>query len=123
MSFLVLWVSKNGFINIDETVSLDLNMTSSFCGKPPNFPWRGSVSQWEQEKSDQIRVGESIFPGYLWSNNYLRGNLFETAEDKKRYQKWKEAQKNKGKPDKPKKPGKKSLEYIDESKLGLADFM
>jgi len=103
-------------------------MTSSFCGKPPNFPWRGSVQQWEQEKSDQIRVGESIFPGYLWSNNYLRGNLFETQEDKRRYQKWKDAQK-KEKANRQlggllnKRPKKKSLEFIDESKLGLADFM
>ena len=98
-------------------------MTASFCGKPPNFPWRGSVQQWEQEKSDFIRIGEAIFPGYLWQNNWLRGNLFETQEDKRRYQKWKESQKKKDKPDKPKKAGKKSLEFIDESKLGLADFM
>ena len=102
-------------------------MTSSFVGKPPNFPWRGSVQQWEQEKSDFIRIGESIFPGYLWQNNYLRGNLFETAEDKRRYQKWKDSQKKKSNPPLNSAGGprskKKPLEFIDESKLGLADFM
>jgi len=94
-------------------------MKATFVGKTPNFPWRGSVSQWEQEKSDLIRIGESIFPGYTALNNWLRGPLFETEQMKKDKQKWRDSQK----PKTPPKKVKAALEHIDSSKLDLTDFM
>ena len=91
---------------------------ASWCGKKPNFPWKGSKSQWDQERSDQIRVGESIFPGYEQWNNWLKGPLFETEQMKKDKQKWRESLKPKVV-----KKVKAALEYIDASNVGLADFM
>jgi hypothetical protein len=96
-------------------------MTASFCGKPPNFPWRGSVSQWDQERSDQIRVGEAICPGFE-ALNPVKIPLFYTEADRARVSKWLADKKAKDKP-KVEKKVKAALEYIDASKLGLADFM
>ena len=93
-------------------------MTSTFVGKPPNFPWKGSMSQWDQERSDQIRVGEGIFQGYERMNNWLRGPLFETEQMKKDKQRWRESLKPKVV-----KKSKLTPEFIDDSKLELADFM
>ena len=76
------------------------------------------MSQWDQERSDQIRVGEGIFPGYERMNNYLRGPLFETEQMKKDKQRWRESQKPKVV-----KKSKLTPEFIDDSKLELADFM
>lgn len=93
-------------------------MKSTWCGKKPNFPWSGSQSQWDQERSDQIRVGECIFHGYEQANNYLKGSLFETSQMKKDKQKWRDSLKSKVDT-----KVKLALEYIDPSNVGLTDFM
>lgn len=114
----------NGLVPSNWMELVELNMTSSFCGKPPNFPWRGSLSQWDQENSDFIRIGEAIFPGFCYVNRGSRPP-FDTEEQKRSYQKWREAQKKKDTlaSKKTKRPIKGALDFIDESKLGLADFM
>jgi len=97
-------------------------MTAQFVGKPPNFPWRGSVSQWDQERSDHIRIGESICRGFEYLNP-IRYKIFETQADKDKRAKWLADKKKKDAPPKIVKKVKAALEYVDESKLGLADFM
>ena len=96
-------------------------MVATWCGKPPNFPWRGSVSQWDQERTDQIRIGEAICTGFE-ALNPVKIPLFYTEADRARVSKWLADKKAKDKP-KVLKKTKKELEYIDPSSLGLADFM
>ena len=96
-------------------------MTATWSGRKPNWPWRGSVSQWDQERSDQIRVGESISPGFeAW--NPVKYPVFDSQESKDKRAKWLSDKKKKDKPVVTKKE-KKALEWIDPSTLGLADFM
>jgi len=97
-------------------------MVATWCGKPPNFPWRGSGSQWDQERSDRIRVGEAICPGFEQLNP-VRYPLFDTEASKAARAKWLSDKKKKDAPIKVSKVKKPVLEYIDPSSVGLADFM
>ena len=96
-------------------------MTASWAITKPNWPWTGSKSQWDQERSDQIRVGESICPGFE-ALNPVRYPLFDTQESKAARAKWLSDKKAAKKP-KVTKPEKKALEHISASGVGLADFM
>ena len=94
---------------------------ASWCGKKPNWPWKGSLSQWDQERSDQIRVGEAICPGFE-ALNPVKYPIFDSQEDKAARAKWL-SDKKKAKKPKVTKPEKKALEHISASGVGLADFM
>lgn len=95
--------------------------TASYSGKTPNWNWRGSVSQWEQEKSDQIRVGEAICPGYLqW--NPVRFPIFDSQEDKAKRAKWL-AERKAPKALKKAKKAQAVEMPLNAADFGLADFM
>lgn len=96
-------------------------MVASWCGKKPNWPWKGSQSQWDQERSDQIRVGEAIFTGFE-ALNPVRYPIFDSQEDKAKRSKWLSDKKKAGKPVIPKKV-KDVIYAVEEKGLGLADFM
>ena len=103
-------------------------MTASWCGKKPNWPWKGSLSQWDQERSDQIRVGEAICTGFE-ALNPVKYPIFDSQEDKAARAKWLSDKKKAKKVDSKSNPGnmrgghKKPLEHISASGLGLEDFM
>jgi len=98
-----------------------LVLTTTWCGKPPNFPWRGTKSNWDDERSNQIRIGEAICPGFE-ALNPVRLPLFDTQESKDARAKYL-ADKKKAKNPKVAKPEKKALEHLSASGVGLADFM
>lgn len=100
---------------------MSVNMIASWCGKKPNWPWKGSKSQWDQERSDQIRVGEAICPGFE-ALNPVRFPIMDSQEDKAKRAKWLSDKKKKDKPVVARK-AKPAEEWIDPSTLGLADFM
>ena len=96
-------------------------MTSSWQCKKPDWPWKGSLSQWDQERSDQIRIGEAICPGFE-ALNPIKYPLFESQEEKSARAKWL-SDKKKAKKGIITKAHKKPLEHISASGVGLADFM
>ena len=96
-------------------------MQASWIGKKPDWHWKGSKSQWDDERSDQIRVGEAIFPGFE-AMNPVRYPVMDSQADKDKRSKWLSDKKNAGKPKVVKKV-KKQLEHIDAGGLDLVDFM
>ena len=119
--YLLCHYSAYSVVDVNAYAVITVIMVAYYCGKKPNWPWKGSQSQWDQERSDQIRVGETICPGFE-ALNPVRFPIFDSQENKVKRSKWLSDKKKAGKPVVPKKV-KNAEEYVDATGLDLADFM